>query len=57
MYVWECINCHHKVCSVQDFHINERLVCVSCGAEMELWSEETEEDVCGDGLGLEPAVI
>jgi hypothetical protein len=41
MYVWECCICRHRVQSTFDIHINDRLVCVSCNAEMEPYTPES----------------
>jgi len=39
MFIWSCVHCRMRVQSNQDFHINDRLKCVQCNAEMEPWLE------------------
>lgn len=66
--LWSCVNCRIRVKSRYDLHINERLVCVQCNAEMEPWTPgmpvhdkssvpappSREQRICGNcGLPLE----
>jgi hypothetical protein len=44
MYVWECCVCRYRVQSNHDLHINDRLICVQCNAEMEPYVPKQQSD-------------